>query len=101
MRRTQKFGGAADKTDKTDFEWPKLEDLAKMQVDKPIKVSSIGYKTRINVINQIQVHLSNGSSSIVFQGPKSDKLSELKTLVLNDSAEIRKIKGAKEGYVLM
>ena len=68
-----------------------------MQCDKPIKVTSISYRTRSHYINQIQVHLSNGSVSPVFQGPcQAD--SELKTLRLNDSSLIKKIQGTTEGY---
>ncbi len=75
-----------------------------MQDGKPIKVSSISYKTRKDSlgekINQIQVHLSNGCSSPLFQAPKQDNQSELKTLILNDSAIIKKIQGTKDGEVI-
>jgi len=65
-----------------------------MQDDKPIKVSSISYRANGTYINQIHVHLSNGADSPILQGPKKSD-SELKTLTLNDPAQIKKIQGTK------
>lgn len=43
IRKTKRFGYIDDTI---NFEWPKQEDLMKMQDGKPIKVKSISYRTR-------------------------------------------------------
>ncbi len=48
IRKTEYFGVPDDKI---DFEWPKQEDLAKMQADEPIHVKSISYRFNGDLIN--------------------------------------------------
>ena len=65
-----------------------------MPADQPAKVVSFNYRVWNNrVIAQIQVNLSNGKSSPLFAASRTDKLSELKTLHIQDIAQVKRVQG--------
>ena len=65
-----------------------------MPADQPAKVVSFNYRIWGNCcITQIQVNLSNGKSSPLFAASKTDKLSELKTLHIQDIAQVKRVQG--------
>ena len=67
-----------------------------MPADQPAKVVSFNYRVWDNcAITQIQVNLSNGKSSPLFAASKTDKLSELKTLHIQDIAQVKRVQGTK------
>ena len=69
-----------------------------MPADQPAKVVSFNYRTYYDCfITQIQVNLSNGKSSPLFAASKTDKLSELKTLHIQDIAQVKRVKGTNNG----
>ena len=65
-----------------------------MPTDKPAKVVSFNYRVWNNcVITQIQVNLSNGKSSPLFAASKTTDLSEVKTLHIQDIAQVKRVQG--------
>jgi len=60
------------------FEWPKAQDILAGKTDKPIKVVSFTYRTYVACIHSIQVTLSNGQASSIFEGFSKDNLSAFK-----------------------
>ena len=65
-----------------------------MPTDQPAKVVSFNYRLFDNrFITQIQVNLSNGKSSPLFAASRTDKLSELKTLHIQDIAQVKRVQG--------
>jgi hypothetical protein len=66
-----------------------------MPADKPVKVVSFNYRTNGFLIQQIQVNLSNGKSSPLFKGSNTKDLSELKTLRIQDIAQVKRVQGTE------
>ena len=64
-----------------------------MPVDKPVKVVSFNYRTDGTYIVQIQANLSNGKSSTLFAASTTSNLSELKTLHIQDIAQVKRVQG--------
>jgi hypothetical protein len=64
-----------------------------MPVDKPVKVVSFNYRTDEARIVQIQANLSNGKSSTLFAASTTSNLSELKTLHIQDIAQVKRVQG--------
>jgi hypothetical protein len=65
-----------------------------MPADQPAKVVSFNYRLYDNcLITQIQVNLSNGKSSPLFAASRTDKLSELKTLHIQDIEQVKRVQG--------
>jgi len=66
-----------------------------MPVDKPVKVVSFNYRTSGAFIVQIQANLSNGKSSNLFSASTTNDLSELKTLHIQDIAQVKRLQGTQ------
>ena len=98
LRETQRYGW----DDRTDFYYPKKEDIEALSGGQPVKAVSFDYWTRktpggITYLNKLQVHYSNGKSSPMFAGKKPSD-SAKKTVHLGDVANIRQIQGTEEGW---
>ena len=69
LKRGKHFG---NKNTPENFAWPTEADIVAMPLDKPVKVESVSYKTYKykdgDLINEIQLHYSNGVSSPAFKG---------------------------------
>ena len=69
-----------------------------MPADQPAKVVSFNYRVHDNrYITQIQVNLSNGKSSPLFAASRTTNLSELKTLHIQDIAQVKRVQGTNNG----
>ena len=87
LRKLPRFGFIEGYDPK--FEWPTIEDLMKMTKDKPIKLVSFKYKKSSNYIFGIQVILSNGVNSPLFESANTYALEEI---AINSG--VKKIRGS-------
>ena len=97
MNNTHRYGW----NHRTDFEYPRKEDIKALSGGQPVKAVSIDIWTRkrsnFTFLNSLQVHYSNGKSSPMFAGSKPSD-SAKKSVHLGDVANIMQIQGTKEDF---